>query len=216
MTFRNYVMRFAAFASLSVFALAEPTPPGRPLSDELSALLPRDCHHTGMFTQTRRVEGLSRVLNSSGAFVFSCEHGLIWSTREPVSETLIYRHDNRHYQLLGDEITELRGPLHRELGAILTRLIGGDTAYIRQHFALELITETPLAIQLKPLKKRLQKRLAFIGLEARDAGMRITLGTADATVLDLDQLRALESLDSKTCISLLPHLEQACASLLGS
>src|SRR5690606_40113695 len=102
---------------------------------DLQRFFPQDCHHHGLFTQQKTLTALAQPLTSEGRFAFSCKAGLIWHSDNPLRETLVYPLKAKPWGLDAEGQRQgLDGPVHKQLGNLLNRLIGGDLTYLERHF----------------------------------------------------------------------------------
>jgi hypothetical protein len=175
--------------------------------------LPKSCYIAGNFQQHKQLADIPQALKSNGEFIFACDQGLIWHTREPHRETLIYRRDGKHQLILPDtEAERLTGRVHRELGKILNNLIGADIDYLNQHFD-DTVTENHHA--LIPKNKRLRKFINSIGISPASGGTHISIiqQEQETTDITISQTQAFDSISADNCASLFTHQPEACALL---
>ncbi|MBX2810119.1 MAG: outer membrane lipoprotein carrier protein LolA [Cellvibrionaceae bacterium] len=145
------------------------SPEAYPDTDSLlHTILPDTCLFTGDFSQKKQLKGLPAPLTSSGNFLFFCDHGLIWNSLSPFSETLIYTDNNIHYQFDSGGLHALAGNSHRALAKILIGLMESDHRYIEKNFniASKSNRNSENIIQLTPKKKFLKKAISHITLES--------------------------------------------------
>lgn len=200
----------ATLLASSAIAVAKPT--------GLQALLPQACNLAGVFTQSKKLPDINQTLQSSGNFIFSCGQGLIWSTREPQQETLIYRRDNKHYVLLPEnDASPLKGRIHRELGNILNNLIGADIDYLHTHFDESANGE---GYTLTPKNKRLRKYIANIAIQPLAAGadkhgVNITIHHSEQenTQIAIEQTHIFDEFSRALCDQFNSDAIAACALL---
>ena len=108
------------------------------VGDAVSSHLPSGCIHSGSFFQEKTLEGMAKPLQTRGDYLFHCEQGLIWHTVSPLTETAIYRAAGEHWLLNADGSTSrLDSRLHKSLGNLLNRLVGGDAEWLQRNFDAE-------------------------------------------------------------------------------
>ena len=179
----------------------------------MAQLLPQHCHHAGRYDQHIVADGFDDALRSSGAFVFSCDRGLIWATTAPVMEVWLYPLKGRPSQRLssGDYVA-VQSRIHQELGRLLNHLIGGDVAYLAKYFALAPIAN---GYQLQPKKQRMSQFIESIQLLLNDGKKVIVLEQAQQTMtITIVDDQHYENLNHRTCVQHLPTFPGACTQLL--
>lgn len=179
------------------------------------SILPKECNHSGEFSQKRWLPGLTTGLLSKGRFLFSCDRGLIWIVEEPVAEQILYRRNNKSIRL--DEAgksVKLNSRFDRALAKMLTVVLGGDMAYIEKMFAVRKHKQTFI---LSPQRRSMRKHLEHIQISqsGETAEIHIALKSGERLEMTLHKLAALSLLNQTLCIT--KHLAptQICALAFG-
>ncbi len=182
-------------------------------SGNLERFLPEDCHHWGSFEQEKHLAGLTQPLTTQGRFAFSCEQGLIWHSDTPLRETLVYPLKDPAWKLDAEgQRQALDGPVHKQLGNLLNRLIGGDLTYLNRHFQLrDLGDSLTLVPKAARMKKFVQDIRVTPGTEVVNLVMSHPGG--EATHIRILAREALADLNADTCTRALPDLAPACRGL---
>lgn len=195
-------------ALLSIISL--PASADEPSQENLNALLPDACYLFGNYSQTKTLAGLKTPIKSEGKFLYSCDAGLIWHTRAPLSETLIYSLQGKQTKIHTDSTREaLNNRLHKHLNTLLNSLIGADTRYINKYFNIHGDREK---IQLNPKKRRMKKFITSIDLFRQQDNTDITINHASnqKTSMQIFDTRKLAALDNEQCKKHLASTQVAC------
>lgn len=140
---------------------------------ELSALLPHGCYHSGNYVQIKSFVSLPEPIKSSGSFLYACDKGLLWQSREPHLESLIYTISQKSFRVAETgAVEEVQQRVHKELGKLLNKLVGGDLAYLQRKFLIEKELEN---FRLIPKSKRMRNFLQSIELTPVDGGVHLVL-----------------------------------------
>lgn len=176
-------------------------------SQTLALIAPDACHFSGSFHQSKHVKSLPVLLESTGDFLFSCQYGLIWRTKQPVLESLIFTKENTHFLMTENEdATVLEGAEYDFMAKLLLGLMSGDTHYIEKAFEVEVqhtadskkaieATETTnkQTIQLTPKSKFIKKAIhsVLLSKELTNASLRITITDKNqqATKIETKQVK---------------------------
>lgn len=179
-----------------------------------TAFLPSQCYMSGSYTQLRELEGLDSAIETTGKFLYSCEHGLIWQTRTPEPELLIYTRSKQNYLVHPDhkvEATQSRA--HRYLGSLLNNLIGGDSNKIDKDFSSEVNDQS---LTLSPKKRAMKRFLKTIRISRHEHKTHITLQHKNETQTEITvyAVTPLDALEQSHCATLFPAV--ACTTLLAT
>ena len=153
------------------------------------------CYVSARVEQHKTVTALARPLHSEGKLFYSCDHGLVWHTASPIVETLLYSNGKAHYRAVNHASPELlKDRLHRQLGTMLMAIIGGDQAYIDQHFAVLEHNDTDgnNYTLFEPKKKAFKRRMNSISLHQRADSVQVVLNYAKGEVTRI-QMSDIES-----------------------
>lgn len=185
-----------------------------PQNESLSTLLPKNCYSSGQFTQTRRQRGVAKPLLSYGAFVFSCDKGLIWHTQGPLQETLIYPLEGEVLTIIDGTTAPLDSRLQARIGKILNQLIGGQTDYIEKQFAVRTMTDKAV---LRPKRKPLSKFLKAVVIEKKDGQVNINIENKnkESNSIAITQQDIKSSINLNRCTDLALVERSACAALFS-
>lgn len=135
----------------------------------------------GNFEQSKRIEGFSKPLLSSGDFIVSRERGVLWRTTKPFPSVL---------KLTRDEIVASQGdtvtfrlsadsePSVRIINGLMFSLLNGDVAALGKQFTISGTTVAEQwALDLKPQQAAFAKLIRAIALK----------GDAHVSVIDIDE-----------------------------
>src|SRR5690554_2578313 len=214
MTHISHRAVFAMMLSL-ISLLSSATLTAQETPDPLRDYLPSGCYHSGQYLQHKTLTGLAHPLVTQGVFIYACDHGLIWHTGEPITETAIYKISGQHFLLSeSGELAPMKGRVHQSLGTLLNHLIGGDSAYLQRHF--HAATETD-HLRLTPKNKRLKKFIQHISIHPQGDKVAIELQHAagESTHITISDRQIHTSLAQDLCEQLLPSKSLACDTLLA-
>jgi hypothetical protein len=168
------------------------------VSAQLQAFLPQSCNLSGNFSQQKTIVDLPNALQSSGDFLFSCERGLIWKTKVPIVETLVYKAKGKSLRLAEDGQSEmLSGKMQKEIGKLLNNLIGADVDKLQDTFLVEFQGDQLI---LQPKKKQFRKFISAIHLTKADLGMNIKmLSPTETTEINIIDVLNLSELSEQQC-----------------
>jgi len=186
---------------------------------DLARFLPKECHHHGEFIQQKQLAALAEPLTSQGRFAFSCEAGLIWHSDSPLRETLVYPLKLAPWGLNAQgQRQTLDGPVHKQLGNLLNRLIGGDLSYLERHFLISQSSaeDQPESLTLVPKAGRMKRFIQNIRmLPGSDQVEILMTHTAEEyTRIQIHAQQSLTQLNAQSCTDALPDLASACQGLL--
>lgn len=119
------------------------------------------CSFSGNFVQTKIITGLDKKLESTGAFYYHCDSGVIWSTNTPIEETLVFNRSGDNFQIKDQQALKLKSRQSKLLGKLLNSMMSGDQTEIEQQF---LINNTENGYELLPKKKSLKRAIKSIQL----------------------------------------------------
>ena len=180
------------------------------ISDDISSHLPSGCIHSGVYYQEKTLEGMAKPLQTRGDYIFHCEQGLIWHTASPVTETAIYRVAGDHWLLDADGSTaRLDSRLHKSLGNLLNRLVGGDAEWLQRNFDAE--TDST-GLGLRPKQRGMRRAIERIHIRREPPLATIVMWHTDGEVtrIAISDIRTQESLDSTQCEAARPGQKMAC------
>lgn len=178
----------------------------------LTDYLPTSCYHSGAYRQEKKLDGINQPLESQGNFIFSCQHGLIWHTQSPVTETAVYTARGKHFLVVDEQASPLDNRVHKALGTLLNHLMGGDTQYLLRNFTIE---EKAHSLQLTPKHKRLKRAVQGIDITQHDALVTIRLAHSNSehTRITIFDERVYDMLDATICREHHPTKARACTAL---
>ena len=135
----------------------------------LKSMMPKVCHLSGEFSQSKQIKTLPVPLVSKGAFVYSCDSGLIWKTHTPISESLVFSNKKLHF-LVQDKFTieNLDGLQHHFLADLLLGLMSGNTGFIADEFELSQLSDNQKSLILQPKNKMVKKAIQSVVLKKLD------------------------------------------------
>ena len=96
----------------------------------------KHCSFAGDFAQSKHLAGLSEPLNSTGAFYYHCNHGVIWKTTSPAESSLVFAKSGAAHRVENGQVTKLGARQGRVLGKLLNDLIGGDIVSLEKQFEI--------------------------------------------------------------------------------
>lgn len=184
----------------------------------LQAFLPETCYQVGHYEQQKSLRGVTKRVETQGTFAFACDKGLLWHTSSPLTETLVYQLQGGTHLVRADGTQQkLSGAVQRQLGQMLNKLLGGNTAYVEKNFT---ITPNDEGIRLTPRSKRMGKFLQRIDITRVNDAINIHLQhqADEYTAIRVHGIRTLPALDLGECIRQLaaePPLGIACQQLFG-
>lgn len=175
---------------------------------------PKSCLQYAEFRQEKSLTGLPKPLVSKGRILLDCNRGTLWSTRTPISETLVYTFSGKHWLINAEgEVQPIKSAPQKRIGDILARIVRGDHEFIDKYFQREVTGQTT---RLLPAQKRLKKYIETITLEETTAGMAVLVVRTDKQNMriDISAVRELQNLDAQSCQSLL-ETSAGCAQLFA-
>ena len=108
-------------------------------SPPTEVLEPPSCRFSGEFEQNRAFPDGVNFINAGGQFYFDCNQGLVWSIKRPITSSQVFNLDGEMYLVDPyDLVTQLKNPVQRQVGSLLTSLLSGDTDELRRKFKFEL------------------------------------------------------------------------------
>lgn len=151
----------------------------------------------GTFTQLKYLAELNQPLVSSGEFVISAKHGLIWQVQHPIQAQLVVTRQYLVRRSHGHTITRISAeqqPALRVVAAILLAVFQTDMAQLRQYFD---ITRTRLEgnrwrLTLRPTTAGISKFIQRIHVRGATHIQRIEIHqpSGDHSVIKLDPTQA--------------------------
>lgn len=175
---------------------------------------PQSCLQYAEFRQEKILSGLPKPLVSRGRILLDCKRGTLWSTRTPISETLVYTFAGKHWLVNAEgDVEPIKGAPQKRIGDILARIVRGDSEFLEKYFHREVAGQTT---RLLPAQKRLKKYIETITLEETPDGMAVLVARTDKQNMriDISAIRTLTSLDAESCQTLL-ETTAGCAQLLA-
>jgi hypothetical protein len=175
---------------------------------------PKSCLQYAEFRQEKTLSGLPKPLVSKGRILLDCNRGTLWSTRTPISETLVYTFSGKHWLINAEgELQPIKSAPQKRIGDILARIVRGDHEFIDKYFQREITGQTT---RLLPAQKRLKKYIETITLEETPEGMTVLVARTDKQNMriDISAVRELQNLDAQSCQALL-ETSVGCAQLFS-
>lgn len=175
---------------------------------------PKSCLQYAEFRQEKTLNGLPKPLVSKGRILLDCNRGTLWSTRTPISETLVYTFSGKHWLINAEgEVQPIKSAPQKRIGDILARIVRGDHEFIDKYFQREVTGQTT---RLLPAQKRLKKYIETITLEETPEGMAVLVARTDKQNMriDISAVRELQNLDAQSCQALL-ETSVGCAQLFS-
>lgn len=175
---------------------------------------PQSCLQYAEFRQERILNGLPKPLVSRGRILLDCNRGTLWTTRTPISETLVYTFSGKHWLINAEgDVQPIKSAPQKRIGDILARIVSGDHEFIDKYFQREI---TGQATRLLPVQKRLKKYIETITLEETTAGTTVLVARTDKQNMriDISAVRELQNLDAQSCLTLL-ETSAGCAQLFA-
>ena len=182
------IKHFSAIALLySLLSIYSPSSLASDNVDDERALLagifPTSCHFSGQFLQQKNIQGLPVPLQSDGDFFYSCDLGLVWSTKAPFQEAILYVNSAKNYRIDEQgEIKPLTGIARYIMSNVFVKLLKGDVDYFADEFVVTA-TENQ-SIELKPESEFMQKgveSIQFSKTQSPELGVALMVDVIDAT-----------------------------------
>ena len=179
-------------------AMAARAPQAMPTLDAIAARLAEAPVIHGRFEQQRQLAGFTHPLVSRGDFVLAREHGLAWTTREPIvssllvtpSQLVVRGADGQVQQRLAAD----EQPAMRVVGESMIAVLRGDLAALSARFAIDarLAGKDGWALTLTPTDSGIRRAFARIELAGDRFVRSIRLQEAggDATRIRLIEPKA--------------------------
>ena len=163
------------FIAMLCLLFAMPAQASDDVAAAVKAQLEQPAVLRGNFIQNKQIKGFSKPLLSSGDFIVSREHGVIWRTAKPFPSVL---------KLTRDEIVASEGdavtfrlsaksePSVRIINGLMFSLLNGDVAALDKQFTISGTTMAgEWSLDLKPKQVALAKLIRGIALKG-DAHVR--------------------------------------------
>jgi len=184
-----------------------------------------ECVFAGKFTQTKKLQGLATPLQSSGAFYYHCQHGVIWSTTSPLNETLVLKRDGTGVMLVDSRSTKLKSRQSRFLGNLINDLMGANISSLEKSFVIERFSTTTQKYMLTPKNRSLKRAIKSINIDLL-SDEELSVGRVIISIIDRNaQQTEIHSIRDKVfssedealpqCHSDTALSQQSCAQLLG-
>lgn len=188
----------------------------------LASMLPDNCYFSGDFSQTKKIKALPKPLASNGGFLYSCKLGLIWETKTPIKESLVFSTDQLNFLVKDESSAEnLESVQHDFLAKLLLGLMAADTQFIEKEFEIEMdATESQQSsLIMVPKGKMIKEAIQSVVLEkaANKKNLVITITDKNQQVTKINTIEVARYTDDndfkKRCASQQYH-SNACALLL--
>ena len=148
----------------------------------LKSLMPKVCHFSGVFNQSKQIKTLPVPLNSTGEFIYSCDLGLIWKTQKPIVESLVFTNQKLHF-LVPEKLSieNLDGVQHDFLGNLLLGLMSGNTEFISKEFEIDVSEQKGETTQLtlQPKNKMIKRAIQSVTLEKESTANELQIVITD-------------------------------------
>ena len=142
------------------------------------------CQFSGSFEQVKQLEGVDQGIVSNGVFFHHCDKGVIWSTTQPLIETLVMRRDGKGFVITDHEEQQLESRQGKFLSSLLNSLMSGDQNTIEKQFELR-ISDIGI-IQLTPRKRSLKRAIKSITVQRSHEKK-----TVNITIIDRNSQKTL-------------------------
>ena len=166
----------------------------------LKSMMPKVCHFSGEFSQTKQIKTLPVPLVSNGEFIYSCDLGLIWKTQKPVVESLVFTHQKLNF-LVPEKLSieNLDGVQHDFLANLLLGLMAGNTEFITKEFEIEISEKKDNLIQLilVPKNKMVKQAINSVVLEKSSSNEKSKNGLQISIIDKNQQLTKIVSLEKQ-------------------
>ena len=151
-----------------LFALLVCSGPGHAdsVAQLLKNVLPASCNFSSDFVQNKTISAIPKPISSSGQLLFSCNHGLIWQTQQPITDILIYNHRNIQLKSIdGSRYLTLNDIRHQQIAKLLISLMQADTETLLADFIVEDLSQVPAtSLSLTPKNAMAKKSIDTIVL----------------------------------------------------
>jgi len=177
------------------------------------------CVFTGTFEQKRFISSLSEALLSTGRFYHHCDHGVIWSTGDPIEETLVLRKKGENFLINSSGANILKSRQGKFLSKLLNGLMATNHELIDKQFKLKSLK--PNHYQLTPSRRKLRRAIKSINLIFENSALVINIIDRNSQRTEIiskqKQSYAQESTSQQTLFNCESHINKlACSLLLGS
>lgn len=142
------------------------------------------CQFSGSFEQVKQLDGVDQGIVSNGVFFHHCDIGVIWSTTQPLIETLVMRRDGKGFVITDNEEQQLESRQGKFLSSLLNSLMSGDQNTIEKQFELR-ISDIGI-IQLTPRKRSLKRAIKSITVQRSHEKK-----TVNITIIDRNSQKTL-------------------------
>lgn len=184
-----FTLPFLLSTSLSVNGLDAETVVESP--EKKFSLAQVDCQFSGTFSQVKQLANIDNGLSSKGVFYHHCQKGVIWSTLEPLLETLVMRRDGNGFIVNETGSKQLKSRQGKFLSDLLNDLMSGDQAGIETQFVLT--TDNDNLISLKPKKRSLKRAIKLIQVQRSLMGKTVNILIIDRN----DQKTRINSIQTR-------------------
>lgn len=153
----------------------------------LAGIFPSGCHFSGRYSQQKTIQGVPVPLISTGDFYYSCDLGLIWHTKTPFDEAILYVNSSNNFKAEADgTLAPLSGTTRYIMSNIFVRLLKGETSYFTDEFTISKGKHNGM-VELQPESDYIRQGLNVITVQKN------TSQTED-TVLEISVIDASSQL----------------------
>jgi len=185
-----------------------------------------ECSFAGNFVQKISMPALPDPILSEGEFFYHCQHGVIWSTTEPVQETLVLSQTGQTTIITPETSKPLNSQPGKFLSSLLNSLMGGNVETLQTQFEIEQVNTSNQTYLLTPKRhslKRAVKKIFLSVIRSDDSGKS---NQVEIVILDRnDQATEISSQKTQSfdikeptlnaCQSTIQFLQRACDHLLA-
>ncbi len=156
----------------------------------------------GDFKQIRVVKVLKRPLKSSGSFIFSKKHGLLWRIQKPFA-TDVLMHDGKLVQRTPGRPAQVidagDNPSARIMADVFSALFSQDKEMLDRYFnQFFLASESGWLLGLTPKNKALSRVVAQVILGGEDEISSIVIDERNGDRAEISLLSVQASMDEST------------------
>jgi len=159
----------------------------------------------GEFRQTRRLQGFSRAIESTGIFIYWQGHGLYWETRQPFFQASTFIQDGvidwRQSDGFKSEVID-NNPILKNISSIIVPLVGGDLEKLERTFDASWdFGEKEWSITLEPVSFMISRAVSGIEVTGQQfiRNFVITTSGNDITAIDFFNITLADHPDYTQC-----------------
>jgi outer membrane lipoprotein-sorting protein len=149
------------------------------------------------YTQSKTIKALKKPLVSSGAFLYTLDNGVVWTTIEPAPSVLVVTEQGIRQQQ-GGKWKSIRGSSAAgRFSEMLLAVFSGDTEALAKGFNLFFSqTDQGWSIGLRPKDRRMAKVVDYLLIAGQDLVDTFTMvqKNGDSTVSTFASLKTGETL----------------------